>query len=390
MSGRVYGSMSRIVARTRPNLQPLSNYVGCVCGTRFQAPTARGRNCHMCGEAYCFDCTRKSLPLPHLNYIHPVTVCDTCYVLQQMASMPRHDLRKLPIKWLLFYVHAFGISIEGDVEKESIVEKIEKTPIDENMVRNYWRYPSYYDGRRDAFLPKPPRRREAQNTTSRRSSMEQDGFFGFFLNPFDLFHQGIEWATDVFGSMDQVEPQTREERPQHQQQRTSAATRSRSSTSTTTRSSTSTTTRSSPSTTAPPSFQHTNQMPKEVQKNFSQRPLTIEELVKRGTNVQDLSVNTLKAILNYNAVEHRNLVEKSDLITLVRRLCDEYRTNMERISKGETPKDSDICKICFDQQINCVLLECGHMASCIECARQLFECPICREPILRIVHTFKA
>ena len=48
-----------------------------------------------------------------------------------------------------------------------------------------------------------------------------------------------------------------------------------------------------------------------------------------------------------------------------------------------------LCKICMDEPVDCVLLECGHMLTCVKCGRQLNECPICRQYVTRVVHAFK-
>ena len=55
-----------------------------------------------------------------------------------------------------------------------------------------------------------------------------------------------------------------------------------------------------------------------------------------------------------------------------------------------TEGESEVCKICMDAMIDCVLLECGHMVTCTTCGRRLNECPICRNFVVRVVHTFKA
>jgi len=47
----------------------------------------------------------------------------------------------------------------------------------------------------------------------------------------------------------------------------------------------------------------------------------------------------------------------------------------------EEPKDSELCKVCFDARINCVILPCGHLALCMNCCNQLTLCPCCRTPI---------
>lgn len=50
----------------------------------------------------------------------------------------------------------------------------------------------------------------------------------------------------------------------------------------------------------------------------------------------------------------------------------------------------DLCKLCMDAPLECVLLECGHIATCVDCGKKLNECPICRQYVTRIVRTFKA
>lgn len=50
----------------------------------------------------------------------------------------------------------------------------------------------------------------------------------------------------------------------------------------------------------------------------------------------------------------------------------------------------DLCKICMDAPIECVILECGHMATCTNCGKVLSECPICRQYIVRVVRFFRA
>ena len=57
---------------------------------------------------------------------------------------------------------------------------------------------------------------------------------------------------------------------------------------------------------------------------------------------------------------------------------------------GGADSENELCKICMDAIIDCVLLECGHMVTCTSCGRRLHECPICRNFVVRVVHTFKA
>lgn len=49
---------------------------------------------------------------------------------------------------------------------------------------------------------------------------------------------------------------------------------------------------------------------------------------------------------------------------------------------------------CCDAVANMVILECGHLAVCLECGKKVQElsneCPICRSPISRLVYSFRS
>lgn len=55
-----------------------------------------------------------------------------------------------------------------------------------------------------------------------------------------------------------------------------------------------------------------------------------------------------------------------------------------------TNVDDNLCRICMDSVIDCVLLECGHMVTCTKCGKRMSECPICRQYVVRAVHVFKS
>jgi len=56
--------------------------------------------------------------------------------------------------------------------------------------------------------------------------------------------------------------------------------------------------------------------------------------------------------------------------------------------------DSDTCKICFDNVVNCVILPCGHLAICMDCSnglrRHSRQCPVCRGPILQAKQVYRS
>ena len=126
--------------------------------------------------------------------------------------------------------------------------------------------------------------------------------------------------------------------------------------------------------------------------------------------VENLSIKQIKEILASNFVEYRGCCEKQELIEKVKRLyksnkenkrieqelngvnnnSDNYRTtsngnkrpndsngdyhsnqngmspNSASENKQKRADESDLCKICMESIIDCVLLDCGHMCSCIK------------------------
>merc|ERR1712216_975514 len=44
----------------------------------------------------------------------------------------------------------------------------------------------------------------------------------------------------------------------------------------------------------------------------------------------------------------------------------------------EKEEERHICKICYEREINSVILNCAHVCLCSRCAQQVTHCPICR------------
>ncbi|XP_050515625.1 death-associated inhibitor of apoptosis 2 [Diabrotica virgifera virgifera] len=51
-------------------------------------------------------------------------------------------------------------------------------------------------------------------------------------------------------------------------------------------------------------------------------------------------------------------------------------------------KEARLCKICMDSEVGIVFLPCGHLATCVNCAPNLEDCPVCRSTIKATVRTF--
>eukprot|EP00039_Didymoeca_costata_P019138 m.336390 g.336390 ORF g.336390 m.336390 type:complete len:297 (+) comp17838_c0_seq1:387-1277(+) len=107
----------------------------------------------------------------------------------------------------------------------------------------------------------------------------------------------------------------------------------------------------------------------------------ILEHAKDPSEFSGLRVAQLKDILQQNFVDHSQCLEKHELLEKVVQLWEDRQK--------EVQQEDHRCKICMDNEINCVFLECGHLSTCVDCGQQLKECPMCRAPITRVVHVFK-
>ncbi|RNA03399.1 E3 ubiquitin- ligase rififylin-like [Brachionus plicatilis] len=117
--------------------------------------------------------------------------------------------------------------------------------------------------------------------------------------------------------------------------------------------------------------------------------------LKCPEDIDHLSIKQIKEILANNFVEYKGCCERSELVDKLKRLfvsdCENKRRE-QQLNNPSTNNDSrlnseetDVCKICMESIMDCVLLDCGHMCSCIKCGKQLAECPICRQNVVRVV-----
>ncbi|KFV74146.1 E3 ubiquitin-protein ligase rififylin [Dryobates pubescens] len=107
------------------------------------------------------------------------------------------------------------------------------------------------------------------------------------------------------------------------------------------------------------------------------------------TDINALSVRQLKEILARNFVNYKGCCEKWELLERVTRLYREK--DLQHLGAAGLPGvEENLCKICMDAAIDCVLLECGHMVTCTKCGKRMSECPVCRQYVVRAVHVFRS
>ncbi|MEQ2241811.1 hypothetical protein ILYODFUR_029168, partial [Ilyodon furcidens] len=120
--------------------------------------------------------------------------------------------------------------------------------------------------------------------------------------------------------------------------------------------------------------------------------------LKSVDNIEELSVRQLKEILARNFVDYKGCCEKWELMERVTRLYQDQQNllaanTVSAAGGGGGPApglEENLCKICMDSPIDCVLLECGHMVTCTKCGKRMSDCPICRQYVIRAVHVFRS
>ena len=57
-------------------------------------------------------------------------------------------------------------------------------------------------------------------------------------------------------------------------------------------------------------------------------------------------------------------------------------------NKLKDMEEARACKICMDHYVCIAFVPCGHLVTCMECAPECPNCPMCRKPIQNQIKTF--
>ncbi|KAL6040640.1 putative nuclear distribution protein nudc, variant 2 [Balamuthia mandrillaris] len=114
------------------------------------------------------------------------------------------------------------------------------------------------------------------------------------------------------------------------------------------------------------------------QEELQQRPR--RESRKEGRNEDGAEENEYQE-LNGEEEEEQEEKEKEETSNAKKKDADD-----------DEEDEKDLCKICYDGEIETVILECGHAVLCHNCATtlNLFQCPICRTPISSIRRMYRS
>ncbi|KAJ5642014.1 Zinc fingerRING-type [Penicillium lividum] len=52
-------------------------------------------------------------------------------------------------------------------------------------------------------------------------------------------------------------------------------------------------------------------------------------------------------------------------------------------------EEADMCQICYSEEQDAVFIDCGHVCSCVTCAKQVDLCPICRKSIKSVIKIYR-
>jgi len=114
------------------------------------------------------------------------------------------------------------------------------------------------------------------------------------------------------------------------------------------------------------------------------------------TNIQKNSKIVLlkeAATLGLNMQQVHKLLDSNPEINEMFEVLEQLSVTENTVQlnvENKTDIDENICKVCFENPINCVLLKCGHMVVCVDCGTNIKNCPICRRTISEIVKIYKA
>ena len=52
-------------------------------------------------------------------------------------------------------------------------------------------------------------------------------------------------------------------------------------------------------------------------------------------------------------------------------------------------EEENLCKICYEKEMDALLYDCGHVVACEECARCVEVCPFCRRNVRGVVRIWR-
>jgi hypothetical protein len=86
--------------------------------------------------------------------------------------------------------------------------------------------------------------------------------------------------------------------------------------------------------------------------------------------------------------EHGTLVYARTGNTYVGGFQDGRRHGRGRMEYVMAEDDLRLCQICYEEDMDCLFYDCGHVCACMRCAKQLEDCPLCRKAVISVVKMY--
>jgi len=138
------------------------------------------------------------------------------------------------------------------------------------------------------------------------------------------------------------------------------------------------------------------------------KQLSMEDLIKKYQYLKTTQQTSSRTETNQKTNEKDNAECSSKIIFLLIYEMNDYaiyffiesssrgtsarsisNTLVESSSSAPTSSEN-ACKVCLDAEANCAFIECGHIVSCLNCAKLLTRCPVCRAIIKRTLRVYKS
>eukprot|EP01104_Vermistella_antarctica_P018251 TRINITY_DN6692_c0_g1_i1.p1 TRINITY_DN6692_c0_g1~~TRINITY_DN6692_c0_g1_i1.p1 ORF type:complete len:353 (+),score=21.89 TRINITY_DN6692_c0_g1_i1:126-1184(+) len=328
--------------------------------------------CKRCELIFCSECLEHKERIPSMGYDEPVPVCQACYFLVSVENRQWQNLSRIPTRVLKDYLRSYEVDVSTCLEKRDLValsQQARSTLLSEPSPLSRSPTPRVAPSQRRHTVSAPPSVAssasvDARNTDRQRRDRSSDSG--------DRNHNSTSPSPPTYQSpcppvFQSVPPPQTSSPTQHQQHP-----------------------RHVPPSAPPPA--------KEGSEDTDVSGAVVEEWMQV---IEGLSVRELKRLLVCEArVDVSQCVEKSELRGLLKDYARTNRRELKRMSRLFTSPTADrstnddenanLCKVCMDNPINCVILECGHLCVCMTCGKQCSMCPICRSSIRRLVQTFKS
>merc|ERR1712223_2176678 len=102
-------------------------------------------------------------------------------------------------------------------------------------------------------------------------------------------------------------------------------------------------------------------------------------------NLLKLNMRQMRRVLWRNRDEVGEELAEEELQVLLKNLGLQRNSSLVPMKHFEEEDDDwSKCKVCMAEDIDSVILDCGHLVACNQCGEKLTKCPICRQLVVKV------